>query len=171
MDDKLTIEQRVAGAILERPVTYFEIDGVRYDIASPSIGTLIAVSEIISTLPQITYSGDPKEIAKIVLTTAKDFRPLADIVAILVLGAKSAPQTHENQNTIKCLFGRLKRRKPQGNAQKREQLAQLILDNMRPSVMMNILIKRLRDMEVGDFFAITTSLKEANILKPTAGVD
>ena len=171
MENQLTIEQRVASAILERPVTFFEIDGVRYDIASPTIGTLIAVSEIISTLPAIDFTNDSKDIVKIVLRTAKDYRALADIVALLVLGAKNAPQSHENENTIKCTFGLFKRSKRKKKATKHKELAQLILDNMRPSVMMNIIIKRLRDMEVGDFFAITTSLKEANIIKPTAEVD
>jgi len=37
--------------------------------------------------------------------------------------------------------------------------------------MLNIIIKRLTDMEVGDFFGITTSLSETNLLKPTKEVE
>jgi hypothetical protein len=36
---------------------------------------------------------------------------------------------------------------------------------------MNLIVRRLKDMEIGDFFGITTSLSEANLLKPTAEVD
>ena len=50
MNDKTTIESKVAATILERNIT-FEIDGEKYEIAPPSLATLILVSEIISTLP------------------------------------------------------------------------------------------------------------------------
>lgn len=54
-----TIESKVASAILERPVASIELDGVKYDIAPPSIATLILVSEIVSTLPEMKpVSGD-----------------------------------------------------------------------------------------------------------------
>lgn len=82
-----TIESKVASAILERPVASIELEGVKYDIAPPSIATLILVSEIVSTLPEVKpVSGD--KILYSVLHIAKDYRALGDIVAVLILGAK-----------------------------------------------------------------------------------
>ena len=37
--------------------------------------------------------------------------------------------------------------------------------------MLNIIIRRLNDLEIGDFFGITTSLSEINLLKPTKEVE
>ena len=42
---------------------------------------------------------------------------------------------------------------------------------IRPSILNVAIISRLEDMEVVDFFIITTSLSEANILKPTKEVE
>ena len=49
--EQTTIESRVASAILERNVGNIEIEGITYDIAPPSIATLIVVSEFIASLP------------------------------------------------------------------------------------------------------------------------
>ena len=49
--EQTTIESRVASAILERNVGNIEIEGVTYEIAPPSIATLIVVSEFIASLP------------------------------------------------------------------------------------------------------------------------
>ena len=54
---------------------------------------------------------------------------------------------------------------------RKAELSRLITDNMRPSVVFDVIVKRLQDMEVGSFFSITTSLSEANILKPTKEVE
>ena len=48
-----TIESRVAATILERTVGTLEIEGVKYDIAPPTIGTLILASEIVSFFPKV----------------------------------------------------------------------------------------------------------------------
>ena len=54
---------------------------------------------------------------------------------------------------------------------RKAELSKIILDNIRPSVMLNIIIRRLNDLEIGDFFGITTSLSEINLLKPTKEVE
>lgn len=86
--EQTTIESRVASAILERNVGNIEIEGVTYEIAPPSIATLIVVSEFIASLP-IVEKVEKTEIVNSVLHHARFFRPLGDIAATLILGAKS----------------------------------------------------------------------------------
>lgn len=69
------------------------------------------------------------------------------------------------------LFGLIKRKSEKKiKIDKRAELAKAILENVRPTVLFNVVVQRLQDMEISSFFAITTSLSEANILKPTKEV-
>lgn len=164
-----TIEQIVASAILEKATDRIEIDGNVYSIASPSIATLILISEIISTLPIVERVPKEQRIYS-VLHYAKNFRQLGDICAILILGAKGLTEEKEivEEKRIFRLFKHRTIRKTV--IDKQAELSRLILENLRPSVIYDCIIARLNDMEVGSFFAITTSLSEANILKPTKEV-
>lgn len=165
-----TIEQIVASAILEKATTEIEIGDKVYKLADPSIATLILVSEIVSTLP-IIEKGIPKE-QKVyyAIHYAKDYKPLGDICAILILGAKGLIEEREiiEEKRILGVFKRRTTRKV--IVDKQAELAQLILENVSPTKIYDCIVQRLQDMEVGSFFAITTSLSEANLLKPTKEV-
>ena len=165
-----TIEQMVASAILEKATDKIELGGVVYPIADPSIATLILVSEIISTLP-VVDKEIPKELRVYsALHYAKDYRAIGDICAILILGAKNL---REEKGTIeeKRLFGLFPcKKKVKVIVDKQSELSRLILENIKPSTIFDLIIKRLQDMEIGHFFSITTSLSDANILKPTKEV-
>ena len=167
--EQTTIESRVASAILERNVGNIEIEGVTYEIAPPSIATLI-VSEFIASLP-IVEKVEKTEIVNSVLHHARFFRPLGDIAATLILGAKSLTEERVVVQEKRYLFGLIKRKsKKKIKIDKRAELAKAILENVRPTVLFNVVVQRLQDMEISSFFAITTSLSEANILKPTKEV-
>ena len=159
MNDKTTIESKVAATILERNIT-FEIDGEKYEIAPPSLATLILVSEIISTLP--TFENlDKKQWLDIVAHHAKDFKPLGEIAAVLILGAKNLTEERK-------FFGLIKRRKKVVEIiDRKSELANAILLNVRPSELNDMIIERLKQNEAASFFAIITSLSAVNILKPT----
>ena len=168
--EQTTIESRVASAILERNVGNIEIEGVTYEIAPPSIATLIVVSEFIASLP-IVEKVEKTEIVNSVLHHARFFRPLGDIAATLILGAKSLTEERVVVQEKRYLFGHIKRKsKKKIKIDKRAELAKAILENVRPTVLFNVVVQRLQDMEISSFFAITTSLSEANILKPTKEV-
>lgn len=169
--DQQTIESRVAAAILEKPMAEIEIDGEVYKVAPPSIGTLILVSEIVSTLPVVEKVNAEKMVYS-VLYNARFFRPLGDMAAVLILGAKNLKEKRERVMEKRYLFGLIRRRKTiTEEIDKRKMLAQQIIDNVRPSVLFNLVIRRLEDMEISSFFGITTSLSEANLLKPTKEVE
>lgn len=168
--EQTTIESRVASAILERSVDNIEIKGITYDIASPSIATLIIVSELIASLP-IVEKVEKTEIVNSVLHHARFFRPLGDIAAVLILGAKNLTEERTIVQEKRYLFGLIKRKyETKIKIDKRAELAKAILENVRPTVLFDVVVRRLQDMEISSFFAITTSLSEANILKPTKEV-
>ncbi|QCD37156.1 MULTISPECIES: hypothetical protein [Muribaculaceae] len=166
MNDKTTIESKVAATILERNIT-FEIDGEKYEIAPPSLATLILVSEIISTLP--TFENlDKKQWLDIVAHHAKDFKPLGEIAAVLILGAKNLTERREKIIEERKFFGLIKRRKKVVEIiDRKSELANAILLNVRPSELNDMIIERLKQNEAASFFAIITSLSAVNILKPT----
>lgn len=162
-----TIESRVAATILERTVSTLEIDGVTYNIAPPTIGTLILASEIVSFFPQIDTVDDKQRIF-MALFKAKDFKMLSDLAAVLILGSKRLTEEREVTVEKRHLFGLIKRKhRVKQTVDLRAELAKKILDNVRPSVLFEVIVKRLRDNDIMTFFAITTSLNAANILKPT----
>lgn len=170
MEQNETIESRIAAAILEKPIGTIEIEGETYEIAPPSAATLILVSEYVAKLP-IVKKVDKKEIISSVLYNARFYRPLGDIAAILILGAKNLIEKQKKKIINRHFFGLIKRETEVEEVVNREQiLARQILENVRPSIIYSIVIKRLQDMEIGSFFAITTSLSEANLLKPTKEV-
>lgn len=167
-----TIESRVASAILERPSGEIIIDGKAYAIAPPSLATLILVSETIATLPIVEKTDDNEKKTLSVLRFARDYKALADIAAILILGAKNLTEKMEKTIMKRYLFGLIKRkRKVVETIDRKAELANDILLNVRPSDLFNTIMKKLRDNEVGIFFLITTSLSEANLLAPTRGVE
>lgn len=162
-----TIESRVAATILERTVSTLEIEGVTYNIAPPTIGTLILASEIVSFFPQIDDVDDKQRIF-MALFKAKDFKMLADLAAVLILGSKRLTEEREVTVEKRHIFGLINRKhRVKQTVDLRAELAKKILDNVRPSVLFEVIVKRLRDNEIMTFFAITTSLNAANILKPT----
>ena len=167
METQTTIESRVAAAILERNLATLEIDGECYDFAPPSLATLILVSEIISTLPVVEeVKKDDRLYAAI--HYAKDFRSIGDIAAILILGAKNLTEKRERVIEKRSLFGLIRRRKKIVEViDRKAELAEKIILNVRPSILYNLIIERLKQNEIATFFAITTSLNAANILKPT----
>lgn len=162
-----TIESRVAATILERSVGTLEIEGVKYDIAPPTLGTLILASEIVSVFPEVADVEDKQRLFK-ALFMAKDYKMLAELAAVLILGAKHLSEERDVTVVKRSFFGLIKRKRiVKQTFDLRAELAEKILLNVRPSVLFDVIVKRLRDNEIMTFFAITTSLNAANILKPT----
>ena len=165
--EQKTIEQKVASAILEKPIGSIEIDGRVYNIAPPSTATLILISEIVSTLPVVEKV--PKEkILYSALHFAKDYKPLGEMAAILILGANHL--TEEREIPQRRILGLFPRKPKKELVDVKSELAEKLMNNISPSVLYECVIQRLQDMGIADFFVITTSLSEANILKPTKEV-
>lgn len=164
MDTNKTIESRVAAAILERHTGEIEIGGSKYEIAPPTLATLILVSEIVSTFPVVNKTADNEQKTYSVLHYAKNYKALGDIAAVLILGAKAIKEEEQRMTKHRRWFIFRKNKKKESQ---RKRLARIILENVSPSKLFEIIIQRLKDNEVGFFFLIITSLSEANLLKPT----
>ncbi|MBR5271793.1 MAG: hypothetical protein IKU25_00510 [Clostridia bacterium] len=173
-----SIEKKVTDAILQRASDSIEIEGVKYGIAPATPATLILISEMVASFPD--FDSDSENMLKEVLKTAKDLSVIGRIAAVLILGAKRLKEhrlvTVERQVVSKRFslrkFGFVKCNKiVKDEVEEVERLSELILDNCDNSNLRNIIMSRLVDMQVLDFFAITTSLSVANHLKPTREVE
>lgn len=162
--DKRTLEEKAADTILQRAAKV-KIGGTEYEAAPPSMATLILVSEAVSRLPQRKL--DDKSIVSECLAVAKDCRPLGEIAAILILGARHInDKANDPQRAQKGLFSRLFSRKRK-TLTKKEALAQEIIDTYTPTELHSLIAMLLQRMDLADFFALTTFLTEVNLLRQT----
>jgi hypothetical protein len=142
------IEKRASETILQKPFSVV-VGKNTYEVAPPSVATLILVSEDVAKMPQINISKSSEEIVTTVLRTAKDCKFIGNILAILILGAKKAEQ----------------KRKWWQKHNKKTALAKEILYNYSPKELQKILFELLARMEIADFFALTVSLTQINLLE------
>ena len=150
----MTVESRTSKAILETPTDY-SIQGVAIKAAPPSTATLIKISELVSQMPEVRIDTDQR--VHEALRIARHCKILGRIAAYLLLGVKGSQVIEERR-----ILGLIPYKKTINAA----DLAEMILHEP-PSFLSDIIIERLNSMETGDFFGITTSLAEVNILKPT----
>ena len=143
----MTAEQQTSHTLLERDETII-LAGRKYRIAPPTIATLVMVSEDVSSLPSLSIEGD---ILRQVLDNAKDCQAIARIVATIILGAK----------TIRRFTGKIRFK----------LLTQRIAESCSPQEINVALATLLMQMQIGDFFACTTSLKGVNLTKATREVE
>lgn len=160
MTMKEHIEQRVSETVLQKRHNVV-IGGATYEVAPPSIATLIMVSELVAQMPD--YVPDKEYILRDALVIAKDCKVLGEIVAILVLGADGLVKTKSETKTY--LFGFIKRRKVVSFDAK-ACMSNTIL-KMSPRQVKDMTIDLLNQMEIDDFFDLTASLREVNLIRRT----
>lgn len=148
-----TIEQQTAEAILQTESKTFTVAGREYEVGKPTVATIIMCSELISQLPEIREVS-PEDIVNETLRVAKDLSLIGRIAATLMLGAKRVLE-HRKIDVESVQIEEV------------EYIAQNILLEYSPSELATLITGRLTKLEIGSFFGITTSLAEANILKPT----
>jgi len=169
MKKKENIETRVAEAILQQPMEV-AVGKSKYLVAPPSVATLILASEAVSRLPQGAL--DEQRVLEETLAKAEYCRPLGEVAAILILGAKGLTETRKVKEKqpryyFFGLFCRTKTVEVERAFNRKEELANELLENLSPSEL-NMLISRiLKTMQIADFFGLTTFLTGANLLRPT----
>lgn len=146
---KEPIESKVARTILQDD-RLIAIGKRVYKVSPPSTATLIRVSESISRLPQVRLDKD--HIVEDSLYVARECRVLGDVLAWLILGEKRGGST---------FLRRFRRRR----------LARYILRDISPSELQKLIADLLNDMEIGDFFGLTTFLTGINLIRPTRKVE
>ena len=164
-----TTEQKVSDTILQKPLEV-SVGDRKYTAAPASTATLILVSETISLLPHAKL--DPERLVEDSLSIAKDCRPLGEIAAILLLGAKNLKETVKVRQKVekRRLFGLVKVTETieiERVIDRKAELATELLDDLSPRELNNLVVSLLQKMELGDFFGLTTFLTEINLLRPT----
>lgn len=164
-----TTEQKVSDTILQKPIEV-SVGDRKYTAAPASTATLILVSEAISLLPHAKL--DPERLVEDSLSIAKDCRPLGEIAAILLLGAKNLKETVKVRQKVekRRLFGLVKVSETietERVIDRKAELATELLDDLSPRELNNLVVSLLQKMELGDFFGLTTFLTEINLLRPT----
>lgn len=158
------IEKKVADTVLQKPYCV-QIGEETYKVAPPSIATIILASELIAQLPGLKL--DSKQVMFESLFVAKDCKVLGEIVATLILGADNL--TSEEEIIETHWFG-LIRKKKKVLVDNKAILSDKILKKVAPSRVNSIAISILNRMEIGDFFGLTASLIEVNLIRPTKAV-
>ena len=121
-------------------------------VAPPSCATLIEVSKRIPDVPFMELTGD---MVNETLAAAKDCRPVFEIVAVLILGAKAL-----REDRARGIFpGRHER-------SRLDRLTDELMD-CSPSEVRRICAEVLNTMEVKDFFEFTASLQEVGLIQLT----
>ncbi|MCM1079698.1 MAG: hypothetical protein NC344_10195 [Bacteroidales bacterium] len=151
----MSIEKRTSEAVLQQPAV-IKIGKEEYRMPKPTVGTIIMVSELVSSLP---YSINADEdILHHVLANARDMKPLGRIVAVLLLGAQ-AVVAEEKKGLSARIFRRGRRRA--------DELAEKVLLELSPREMAEIVAKAIESLDIAFFFGIITSLTRVNVLMPT----
>lgn len=156
-----TVESKVAETVLQRPGEIIVRDMV-FRVAPPSVATLILASEAISKLPDIRLNGE--NIASESLYVAKDCRVIGEVIAILMLGAKGLEETRSVVE--KSLLG-LKKAEREVTIDHKAELTKKLLEDLEPRELHEVLAKLLGTLQIGDFFGLTASLIEINLLRQT----
>ena len=171
MEKQKTLEQQVADTILQHKTTSLEIEGRTFEIPDPTPATIMMVSAEVHRMPRI--NPNPKSILNEALLTAKDCEAVGRIAAILVLGAK---RINESRKVVKSKSRKWSWRKfrfitKQETESELDFVTRHILEELTPATLNETITKRLMEMQVGDFFGLTTSLSAINILKKTKEVE
>lgn len=168
-EKKATIEQQAGSTVLQTPKKV-KVGNKEYTVSPPSTATLILASEAISLLPNM--ENDKDHITEQVYRHARHCRPLGDVVAILILGARGLTEERKvtREYTRKYLFGliRIKRQREEIiEVDRKAELSQELLETLTPSELNSLFASLSQSMQLGSFFGLTTFLTEINLLSPT----
>lgn len=164
------IEKKVADAILQNS-DKLVLEGKEYPVCSATPATLIMISEVVSELP-VVMDRQSDNILMEVLSKAKDLKLIGRIAAVLILGAK---RIKENRKIIISEYRHWSWKKfryvtTSKEVSELDYVSDIILDNVSSALLLKIVGKRLSLMQIGDFFELTTSLSEVNLLRRTKEV-
>ena len=151
------MEEQVAQTLLEEPTAVI-IGGEAYQVAPPSIFTLVRASKYISKIPTDTISEG--NILGSIIHNAEEYENIAWAISVILLG-KDFTQI---VTYPKWQFWRKKK-----NVTKGELLAKKLINTPITEVSAAF-FKVLGQIDIRAFFVITTSLKGMMITKPTKEV-
>lgn len=147
------IENKTTDAILEKKLSV-TINGKAYEVAPPSMATLMLVSKELSVLPKQKLT---EEVFYEAFKNAIHGTAIARAFATVVLGAK---KVEKKQSIIGKFLGK---------STPFEKLTKEVLHSEIAELLKHYL-KVMNTMQVQDFFMLITFLTEINLTKPTKKV-
>ena len=140
------IETKVSETLLQEKKVV-RLGGADYEVAPPTIATLVKVSELVATLPGQTL--DNEKVLGETLRIAKDCKALAEIMAVMIQGVqKPVSRLSIHKSDLK-------------------KLSQKLLYSASPVELKDAMMELLAHLQVGDFFGLTAFLLEVGITKMT----
>lgn len=152
------MEEQVAQTLLEEP-TAVTIGGEAYQVAPPSIFTLVRASKYISKIPTDTINEG--NILGSIIHNAEEYENIAWAIAVILLGKKFT----EIVTYPKWQFWRKKK-----NVTRGELLAKKLINTPITEVSAAF-FKVLGQIDIRAFFVVSTSLRGMMITKPTKEVE
>lgn len=154
------IEEKSASTILQE-AERVQVGNRFYEIKPVSVGTVIQVSRLIARLPKVKLDTDNNsEIVMGTLMIAKDCEILGEIASTLMVGV-------EDKSSLLYFVRKLFQRT---NEIKIKKLSSQLLSELTAKQLNTLVIAFFSKMEISDFFGLTTSLLEVNLLRETKGV-
>lgn len=165
MAENKQVEAKVKDTILEKAINV-QVGSKTYEVAPPTIATLILASEAVSRIPKFTL--DPEKLVQECFCIARHTRFLGEIAAVLILGAQRSelrvkPAQRGLFSRLRALFSRRRTQK--------DQLTDEILLNLSPKELFKVISQIMSTLELSDFFGLTTFLTEINLLHQTREVE
>lgn len=156
-DRDKTVREHVAEEVLQLDKE-IRIGDRTYSVPPPSTATLVMVSGLIPSIP--AGAGDEKNVLGWVMTHARDYGIIGDILAVMVLGARKCKAEERKYTGWR---GKWQRKR----MTEREELARYILEETTPAEQFTLLTAMVGRMQVADFFGLTTFLNGLNIIPET----
>jgi len=151
------VEKSVVDVALSRP-TKVVVRGEEYEVPPLTLETILLASEAVASYVQ---AMDSKNYVSEVFRTAREYKNIGDLLAIMILGA---------DNLIKVVEKKILFWKYDIKIDEKKILSDKI-KKLTPEEYTLILTKLSKRKEIHDFFLLTTSLTEINILAPTREVE
>ncbi len=154
------MEELVEKTVLEKEVEII-LRGEKYNVAPPSIATLILFSKYVGKLPKEVLNKE-KPIASL-MSNADKLHYLGYAIASAILGVEDF---NKKCKLERSMFDRLRFWKETKTIPQGELLAEKI-NKIEVEEVYSAFVKVLSSMKLNVFFQLTISLLEMNLTKPT----
>lgn len=157
------VEQKTAETILQKPLEV-QAGGKTYQVARPTFGTLIEISQYVRKLPNTSEVKKDDLVPYILSIAGENGKIVAKIAALLIIGSKNIMYHKKKRLKSKFLCFKWYENVPVCNV---DELADELMQNASSKEMNNIINQTLGYQEIGFFLSTIISLSAANVLEPT----
>ena len=157
------VEEKAADTILQKPIEV-KVGSKTYEVAKPTLATLMEVSKYISLLPD-AGTIDKNDIVPFILSNASNAGAiLAKIAAVLIIGAQGIQKIAQKRKKRAFLWFYRTCTETKSNV---DALSEEIAINVSCEELNGIISEALSHQSIGFFLSSIISLKGASISEKT----